>query len=728
VVSADGIETDPAKIQKVKDWPTPENADELRSFLAFAGYYRRFVKDFSKITRPLSELLPPTSVKKGKSKHHKLWKWTDNEQEIFDKLKHILCSPPILAYPDFNKPFELHTDASIKALGAVLYQTQEDKKRVIAYASRALNKAERNYSAFKLEFLALKWAVTEKFSDYLSLNHFSVITDNNPLTHILSSAKLDATGQRWVAALGQYSFDIAYRPGMQNTDADGMSRYPYERVVNNNAEMVTIDEHTVKAICNGMITVNSYIETLPMASLNFEEIDEIGQGLAQKELREIRRMQRQDQFIDRWRKYKIDETIPSVFMTKNDFIMKKQFNNFKIKRGILYRVIHDEDQVIEQLVVPDCYKKDILKGVHDNVGHPGKERTMRLMRERFYWPGMAAEIDDYVNKCDRCLRRKSVVGRAPLVSITTTYPLELVCFDYLTLEPSKGGISNILIITDHYTKYAVAIPTKNQTAKTTAEAFYNNFVVNYGIPTRLHSDQGANFESDIIKELCKLTDIKKSHTTPYHPQGNSGPERFNRTLLDMLGTLNNEQKKDWKKYIGHLVYSYNCVPHESTRYSPYELMFGRKPRLPIDATFEKIRDQTVSKETDDYIKELKERMDTTRKIVQIHTEKAKTKQKKGYDKKAKAVKISVGDKVLVKRLAFDGKHKIEDKYENEVYEVVQQPRDDIPVFKVRNEDIGKERVLHRNHLFRIEGQENESEELIAEQCKEYETDVSVKKE
>ena len=161
------------------------------------------------------------------------------------------------------------------------------------------------------------------------------------------------------------------------------------------------------------------------------------------------------------------------------------------------------------------------------------------------------------------------------------------------------------MITDHFTKYALAIPTKNQTARTTAEAFYNNFIVHYGIPTRLHSDQGANFESDIIKELCKLTEMRKSHTTPYHPQGNSGPERFNRTLLDMLGTLHSEQKKDWKRYIGHLVYSYNCIPHESTRYSPYELMFGRKPKLPIDATFEQIRDEAVSKDTEEYIKDLK---------------------------------------------------------------------------------------------------------------------------
>ena len=193
VVSGEGVETDPAKIERVKNWPTPANPDELRSFLAFAGYYRRFVRDFSKITRSLHELLPPTSKKKGHKSSNLEWRWTENEEQVFQNLKSILSSPPILAYPDFTQPFELHTDASGKGFGAVLYQLQGGRKRVIAYASRALSKSERNYSAFKLEFLALKWAVTEKFADYLTMQHFSVLTDNNPLTYVLTTVNSPLT-------------------------------------------------------------------------------------------------------------------------------------------------------------------------------------------------------------------------------------------------------------------------------------------------------------------------------------------------------------------------------------------------------------------------------------------------------------------------------------------------------------------------------------------------------
>jgi transposase InsO family protein len=184
-------------------------------------------------------------------------------------------------------------------------------------------------------------------------------------------------------------------------------------------------------------------------------------------------------------------------------------------------------------------------------------------------------------------------------------------FDYLSLEPAKGGYGNILVITDHFTKYAVAVPTRNQTAKTTAEAFYNEFIVKYGIPIKLHSDQGANFDSNLIRELCDIMNIKKTRTTPYHPMGNGCVERYNRTLLNMLGTLEPAQKADWKKYVSSLVYAYNCTKHESTKVSPFQLMFGRKPKLPIDAVFESADSQNSAKTTTEYVEDLKERMKAT---------------------------------------------------------------------------------------------------------------------
>jgi hypothetical protein len=229
IVSENGVEADPDKIDKVVNWPTPTSPEDVRKFLGFAGYYRKYVKDFAKISKPLSELMPvPSHTKAGRRKQLNpvVWNWGTEQEEAFVKLKELLGSPPILGFADYATPFELHTDASQKGLGAVLYQKQGGKLRVISYASRGLGKTEKNYSAHKLEFLALKWSVTEKFHDYLYGNKFVVFTDNNSLTYILTSAKLDATGHRWLAALSAYDFEIHNRPGKKNTDADILSRLP----------------------------------------------------------------------------------------------------------------------------------------------------------------------------------------------------------------------------------------------------------------------------------------------------------------------------------------------------------------------------------------------------------------------------------------------------------------------------------------------------------------------
>ena len=163
--------------------------------------------------------------------------------------------------------------------------------------------------------------------------------------------------------------------------------------------------------------------------------------------------------------------------------------------------------------------------------------------------------------------------------------LELVHLDYLTLEPSKGNIEIVLVITDHFTRYALAYVSKTQTAQATARILWDNFICHYGFPEQFISDQGRNFESDLIQELCKIAGVKKLHTTPYHPQSNGQCERFNSTLCNMLGTLSDEEKSDWKSHLGCMTHAYNCTKHASTTYSPYYLMFGRHPRLPIDVAF-----------------------------------------------------------------------------------------------------------------------------------------------
>ena len=242
IVSSKGIETNPRKVKAVKNWTVPKTVTDVRSFLGFTNYYRRFIRGYAKVAKPLNTLVS------GNNANHKKApiEWTDECQVAFDKLKELCTSTPILAYANYKKPFQLQTDASDFGLGAVLYQWDDNNhQRVIAFASRSLSNTEKNYPAHKLEFLTLKWAIMDRFHEYLYGGQFDVYTDNNPLTYILTSAKLDATGQRWVASLANYDFQIFYKSGKTNIEADALSRIPRDG-------HTMLDKPTVKAFMSAI--------------------------------------------------------------------------------------------------------------------------------------------------------------------------------------------------------------------------------------------------------------------------------------------------------------------------------------------------------------------------------------------------------------------------------------------------------------------------------------------
>ena len=182
-----------------------------------------------------------------------------------------------------------------------------------------------------------------------------------------------------------------------------------------------------------------------------------------------------------------------------------------------------------------------------------------------------------VSKCQNSLKRKAISDVAPLQPIIASQPMELVHMDFLSIEPSKENIENVLVITDHFTRYAQAYASKTQTAQATAKLLWENFIRHYGFPAQFLSDQDRNSESELISELCKLAQVEKVHTTPYHPMTNGQHERFNSTLCNMLGTLSEHDKIDWKAHLSSMPHAYNCTQHPNTTYSPYFLMFGRHP-------------------------------------------------------------------------------------------------------------------------------------------------------
>ena len=253
--------------------------------------------------------------------------------------------------------------------------------------------------------------------------------------------------------------------------------------------------------------------------------------------------------------------------------LKKQL---MLKQGVLYRrVIPTDAKPRLQLILPPSHQNKAIEGCHDQVGHLGQDRVLELLRDQFYWPGMYIDVASYLNSCPRCLRRKSQADQAPLLNIEVNQPLKLVHLDYLKIEPSKGNVENVLIITDHSTRYVQAFPSKSQTALATAKLLWNNFILHYGFPEKIITDQGRNFESELIENLCQVAGVKKLHTSPYHPQTNGQCECFNSTLSNMLGTLTPEQKKDWKNHVSAMVHAYNCTKNAATGFSPYYLLFGR---------------------------------------------------------------------------------------------------------------------------------------------------------
>ena len=236
--------------------------------------------------------------------------------------------------------------------------------------------------------------------------------------------------------------------------------------------------------------------------------------------------------------------------------------------------------------------------------------------------------------------------------------------------------------------------------KTTAKALFENFICHYSFPERLHSDQGRNFESKVIRELCKIAGVNKSRTTPYHPMGNGLVERFNQTLIKMLGTLENYKKEDWKSYILPLVHAYNATRQDTTGFSPHYLMFGWHPRLAVDA-FLNLDDNDTSKPAShaNYAEKLKKRLKFAYSVAKKNIEKSNTRHKQYYDNKVRFSKLEIGDRVLVRLLANKGKCKLSDKWEKDPYVVLDIPHDDIPVYKVqRSSGKGPIRFLHRNLL------------------------------
>ncbi|KAK7881633.1 hypothetical protein WMY93_030042 [Mugilogobius chulae] len=691
VIDENGVSTDPSKVESISkmscadlmepDGVTP-SPKRLRSFLGMVNYYQHFVPGYSTKAKPLFDLLKGVK-KKGKTKSKLQYKklspsdWTNAQVCAFDSLKACLLNAVVLAHPDFSRPFVLSTDASLDGIGAVLSQVKEGESRArpIAFASKPANVVADALS--RVPFV--KSTVGQRL---FAEPYHSLMSQVKDVSN-------DSVRQAFRSASG---CDLVLSNTQQNLSSQLMKSEEVSAVLQSHVCWDTGPR--VRAIaalqCLPQL-VASGLDTLPAYTEQQLRDSQLADNVISRVLYYVERRRRPS------RRERAKESIT---------VMKylKHWEKFAVLNGVLYRVSKDlkTKSKRHQYVVPVSLKAEVLRGIHDEAGHQAQSRSLSLTRQRFFWLTLDRDVRDYVRKCQRCIVSKTAdpEGRAPLESIVTSRPLELVCIDFWSAEDSRNRSVDVLVVTDHFTRMAQAFPCKDQTAKQVAKVLWNKYFCVFGFPERIHSDQGPNFESQLISELLEVSGVRKSHTTPYHPMGNGSVERFNRTLGGMIRALPPEAKVDWPRRLQTLTFVYNCTSHETTGFPPFYLMYGRVPRLPVDVMFRSVLHDSTVCNYDKYVESLVSDLKEAMLVAQEHVKKEQQRHAVLYNRKVRGANIDIGDQVLLANKKERGKRKLADKWESTIYTVMDVNRE-THTYKISDNTNGRVKIVHRNLIMPV---------------------------
>ena len=401
-----------------------------------------------------------------------------------------------------------------------------------------------------------------------------------------------------------------------------------------------------------------------------------------------------------------------VFDKKATATYVKAKEQLLIKNGLLYWKTWQgqADETMFQFVVPQRHRGAALDGCHQEAAHQGQHHSTALMQECFWWPGMTQDLRNCIKKCSCCRKYEAAPPVVPMKPLACSGPGELLHVDFTSIEetvPLKEDpvICNVLVLQDHFSKYVVAYVVKDQTAHTAAETLRIGYFGLFGAPAYLVSDQGKAFTGHIITHLCELYGVQKLRTSPYHAQNNGQVERMNQTIIHMIGKLEEDRKACWSEHLPELLMAYNAMRSAVTGYSPYYLLFGRRPRIPVDYLFPTLHDSPHQTKMEVSVVAMQKRLKEAFAVARHLTSEEVARQCRYYDHKAGAVALQPGDVVMVCTDGFVGKRKVKDRWEDGGF-IVESQLEDWPVYKVKcptsdDRQKPKYRILHRNCLLLV---------------------------
>ena len=743
LVSSEGVKCDPAKIQAVKDWKRPTTSKQAHSFVAFVNYYNRFIKDFFQIAKPLYEL----------TKKRKKFEWNEEHENAFQTLRKAVISAPVMAYPAKEGDWILDTDASGFAIGGVLSQMQKNdndewEEKVIAYGSKSLQGRQQRYCTRRRELLAIVHFVSV-FRAYLYGRKVTIRTDHASLKYIKTLNNPDDQFARWIERLEEMFYTIEIRQGTQHSNADALSRLPSA-----NCEGKRCICPGVAELENKELEETGTIKDDYMTLSNFDKVMidavscDISPEIAPNESVETVQVNA-FKFTQHWTAEEIaneqqqDKDLKLLYRTKANGEQKPSPNQLSALSGaakvyfhdwqrvmiksnnIMHRVCESVDgtEVRHQMLLPFKYREMLFHHLHKalDAGHMGRRRTLHRLQRKYYWHRMGEDIRLWIRACQTCQKRKrpGKMPKAPMQIYLSGEPNERIAMDVMgPLVKSKRGNKYILVIIDHFTKYARAAALPNQKKETLASALLNEWISIFGAPQQLHTDRGTNMESGMMHELCDMLKIDKTKTSVAHPQGDGCCERQNQTLINLVHTYAADEPKEWDKYLNVVMLGYNSTVHASTGIEPNRLMLGKNVCMPVDIMMPADPDVEVQP-VDEYIQVLDKRIRKVYEAARENLGRAATAMKKYHDKNTHLNHYKPGDAVWMKNTQRTPGQKFEDKYIGPFFVLKAVG---LATFRIAMSEKSREKVVHHDLLVpcHSENLPLESEKgWIYERAKEY---------